>query len=678
MKTKTAFILLLLLCSLTLLSPGVTLAAPTFEKAIDQLFAQGYPQSAESYLNSLGTSSLLGFRWAGTSADNEAAEYLAEQLRTMGLSNVRLEPVPVDVCEFRSASVTVSNRTMIASPFAGVPATPPEGLTGEVVYVHNGTAADYEGVDVKGKLVLVDSAFNWWWLNYPGAEATHQGAMGVIMTDGPFSDGWYAVARDALGSNDGQYDLSFAPMVYISRQDGYWLKAQLAAGPVTATMQNDVQITLADDGGIGYNVIGELPGTVPDDEIVIIGSHKDAHFRSALDDTGAVVNGLAIAKAMKTSDYHPKHTVVFLFTTAEEFGYTNAWYDWSSGAWYAITQTHTDWPGRVAAFINLEMMAGHLGSLYMETTSDLVPWLEKEAAAASDLLFYGYSVNNPEITGQDGWTFTAAGVPSIMLTASGTGTYGTYHTDYETEDLIDWENLAQIAKFVFRLDKRLDEGILPYSLKARADDLTAAVSTDDLLRAGAAQDTVNRLNEAISRFRKEANRYEVLKAVIPTKAYPILNRLLMQLEKTINGNFTALDVWGSTIYPHEQVLWDIQHLNQALSALGQEQPAPDTALEALGNVGLTSKGLKFSYEVYTHELTRHDPNYYRVTWGAQGHLAKYLDVIPAYHQIEAGDYAPAVASLSAMRDAEVADLNARLAEMSSVLESLIPQAEVFY
>ena len=35
-----------------------------------------------------------------------------------------------------------------------------------------------KGVSVKGKLVLVDSDFEGWWLNYPGAEATSRGAIG--------------------------------------------------------------------------------------------------------------------------------------------------------------------------------------------------------------------------------------------------------------------------------------------------------------------------------------------------------------------------------------------------------------------------------------------------------------------------------------------------------------------
>ena len=51
---------------------------------------------------------------------------------------------------------------------------------------------------------------------------------------------------------------------------------------------------------------------------------------------------LVIAKAMKMSHYKPKRTMVFLSTTAEEYGLTNSWYDWCVGAWHFITQRHPE------------------------------------------------------------------------------------------------------------------------------------------------------------------------------------------------------------------------------------------------------------------------------------------------------------------------------------------------
>lgn len=659
------------LLAAVLVPSGAQGASLTFDESMDQLFAQNYPQDAMEYLLSLGTNPDLGFRWAGTSADNAAAEYIRDELTADGLSNVRLESVPVDVFEFTHADVVVGDRTMTASTFAGVPPTPPEGLTGEVVYLHDGTAADYReygrDFDWSDKLVLVDSALDSWWMNLPGAEAAFRGAQGVIMTHGPNSTDWYTHMPDALGSNDGEYDMSFAPMVYVSWEDGDWLKEQLDAGLVTATMTMDAEVTLADDGGVGYNVIGEIPGTVDDGTFTLYASHHDCHFRDSTDDTGAVVNELAIAKAMMMSGYQPKHTIVFMFTTAEEFGYTNSWYDWSTGAWYAITQEHPDWVGKIRAFLNIESMAGG-GALGMGTSPDLAPWLRSEAEASSDLLTMGYDVSVPASTWQDAWTFTAAGVPSVVFGAGGTPS-GTYHTQYHTFEMIEWADLANIGKFFFRLAEGLDDGLLPYGLTSRADEVTGVVDPEAMIGAGADPAIVERLAMAVRRFGRAAEAYEARAGTIPDTAVAEANTSLLEIERLINGNLTALSAWDWTAYPHEQVLADVQNLEKAISAL--QGGKPDKALRPLSNVALTWYGLYFSHDVYTYDLERRLPSHPRVTWGAQGHLIDYLDVIPQYRAIQKGSWDTSTTKdLKRMRKSDLADLDSRLDAMAGVLEEV--------
>jgi type IV pilus biogenesis protein CpaD/CtpE len=107
--------------------PGMTV-----DQAVDQLVADGYPQQQNAYLNGLGSCD-LGFRITGTPAEKQAAQHVADELEAMGMSNVRLEKVPVDAWEFKGASVAVGGRTMKASSFAGAPGTPADGITGEVV-----------------------------------------------------------------------------------------------------------------------------------------------------------------------------------------------------------------------------------------------------------------------------------------------------------------------------------------------------------------------------------------------------------------------------------------------------------------------------------------------------------------------------------------------------------------
>jgi hypothetical protein len=52
---------------------------------------------------------------------------------------------------------------------------------------------------------------------------------------------------------------------------------------------------------------------------------------------------LAWAKAMKKIGFVPQHDLYLVSDTGEEYGNTDAYYEWLVGAWYMITQAHPDW-----------------------------------------------------------------------------------------------------------------------------------------------------------------------------------------------------------------------------------------------------------------------------------------------------------------------------------------------
>lgn len=669
---------------LLLLLPAAAFAKATptkFDKALDKLYQQGYPQDLEEYFVSLGTNPELGFRWAGTSAELAVAKRVFRELKSAGLRGVAYEAVPADVFEFKHAGVTTeSGLDFLASSFAGTPPTGPDGVTAEVVYVGNGTKAAFDaaeaatGEPVAGKLVLMDLEFGTaFWMSLPGAEAAHRGALGVIMTYG--DGGYYWYADDALGSFDATYQYDWAPMVYISKTDGDEMRAEVQAAMAAdedyvATMVCDTDVKLADDGGTAYNVIGTLPGKNRG-QAIVISAHMDVHFRAGMDDTAALVNMLAIAKAMRRSGHLPNYDIVFLATCGEEFGYTNCYYDWLLGSWYAATETHKDWAGKVRAFIGLELMGLKGARLGSNTSEELVGLLEQVAEDNPELVPYGTNFTAPVYCWNDQWPFAAEGIPGMRLGTSNPTYSSLYHTNYETIDLVDYGYLAKIAKFVFRLDWRLENGLLPYDLPARAETLAASVDGDALLDAGADPGIVSRLVDDVGAFTAACDAYDAGKDAIRDIARA--NRKLLCIEKIIHDDFTALDCWDYTIYPHEQVLRDVQQLNASLEALGESTVDADAAAVPLWDVGQMYYGLMFSYDAFVDDQQRHDPGYHRIAWGGQGQLAPYLDLVAEYDQIYAGDYAAAAASLATVRDAEVDLLNERLSAMAATLEKVTPK-----
>jgi hypothetical protein len=668
---------LLILSAILLAGPACRRAGPpSFDQAVDALFAQGYPQALESYFCSLGTDPELGFRWAGTSAERAVSDRVAAEMKAMGLTDVRLEPVPVDVFEFEGASLTVGGRRMTASTFAGVPPTPTPGVTGPIVYVQGGTAADFDAAgDVSGKLVLVDLRLSSWWISLPALEAAHRRAAGIVCTYTPDDPKYFSADERALGSFDGQYDLGAPPWIYISRRDGDWLKSEMRSGRVTGTLVLKEKVTLARDGGVGTNVIGEIPGSRGDGQIILLAAHQDAHFRAGADDTGALVNLVTIAKAMATSAYRPGSTIVFLATTGEEFGYTDSYYEWIVGAFWAATRSHPEWAGRVRALVNLETMALKGAPLTLRSTPELKPWLERLTSRSSDLLAHGVELLTPVASWNDQWTFTAAGIPSFKINVQ-TGEYDTlYHSNLETSALVDWAHLARIAKFVFRAAAELDTGILPYSLEARARDLAGAWKADRAGDSGADPAIVSRVDKALESFGRAAAVFEAERSSISAGRTAAVNAGLLAVEKTLNSAFTALSPADDdiTVYPYQSVLRDLRQIDAALAALAAAPPDMDAALKALGGAYLTRLGITFSYPVYLKYIARLDPAFERIDWGAQGHLPRPLDLVPAYRKIQARDQSGARAELEAARRTLLSSMKERLETMAAVLESAASQ-----
>ena len=97
----------------------------------------------------------LGFRTSGSDAENKAAEFIASEMEKIGLQNVTLDPITVDKWQFNDAKLTLEGVNLALEPVSYmVNGTDEKGITAEIVDVGEGFAADYEGKDVEGKIVL--------------------------------------------------------------------------------------------------------------------------------------------------------------------------------------------------------------------------------------------------------------------------------------------------------------------------------------------------------------------------------------------------------------------------------------------------------------------------------------------------------------------------------------------
>jgi len=132
--------------------------------------------------------------------------------------------------QIKEASVTIGAQKTVCSAYCGATPTPKAGLTGQVVYVGNGTLADFIAAgDVTGKIVLADMNPINYVPDWVANQAAHLGAKAVIMTTKIGQITKFELATD-LGGGCAVGMQTDVPWVYMARADADTLKAEVAAG----------------------------------------------------------------------------------------------------------------------------------------------------------------------------------------------------------------------------------------------------------------------------------------------------------------------------------------------------------------------------------------------------------------------------------------------------------------
>ena len=493
-------VVLLALAPVSALGAAETTDYAAYEAAVDMDFAL----TLATTLSESFHSSPLGSRNAGSDAEHEAAEYIAQVMREIGLSDVMLVPIVVDKWSNNGASLQVAGDEQpyrVHSYASG--GTSPEGIAAELVYAGKGTAEDFAALDVTGKIVLVDvDQRNEWWITYPTLEAAYHGAAAILLANlGGFSE----VSPDALNLNDFCGPVSI-PSLSISQNDAQRLRALLESGAVQATLVVD---NVVEQGtGISYNVMGKLPGKNPGERIVI-GSHYDTHFAGFQDNSCAVAFALTMAKAMVEAGYTPERDIVFVADGAEEWGAIDTVFDWSTGAYGMLTQAYPEWIGSTLAFINSELPAYAFGEttrsdtapeLYSFITNYLASGAAVQPAQVSPTLYPGGVVAQgyQTYTYSDDFSYYSLGIPSIingfLWTDDGEGVWDFYHkyyhSDYDTKETYDEDalrfNVLYYGAMVLYMDKT---PVVDLDYTHQHARLLASVDEDIARAAGADVDT---------------------------------------------------------------------------------------------------------------------------------------------------------------------------------------------
>jgi Iap family predicted aminopeptidase len=553
-------------------------------EAVERQISPDYLRFVVERLSSVG-SSPLGFRVAGTPEERRAAAFVAREMRDAGLHEVVEEPVPVDAWRFREAFVEIGGRRYEGVSMGGAPRTSPRGVAGELVFVRRGGRRELAGVEVAGKVVLVDWSDGRLWPFHFGLELGLRGAAAVIVAC--FAGGPWYQADGALGTFDAMWHRQAPPLLVIRREDGERL-AGLAPRRARVVVRASLRKAVA------ANVVGLLPGRRARAPL-LVGGHHDGWFSAACDDATGVAVVLALARAFGEAGLRPQHPVAFISHTAEEYGIAWSRFDRCYGAWYQIGETRRPWASRAPFYLNVEgsgLPAPFEVDAPPELAGSVRRWLRR--SARDGLLPHGFRVARPNPL-TEVWTFLAAGVPAINVASFEESWYrSAYHTQYDTADRIDFAYLAKLTRALARFLLEVDAApgaVLDY--EARARDLRRA-----LLRVPQGAPRA-RLERSLARLGRMRGR----------PAYTALGRGLH-----------GLDAAGNAAYPHEQAAADLARLEAALGALRTGRRA--AAARHAAAVGLNRLCQDLSAEAFALELDRSHGGAARACWARQGGLGR--------------------------------------------------------
>jgi hypothetical protein len=302
-----------------------------------------------------------GVRLPGYPADRWAEDWLQKRFRAAGLERVRAEPVTLPYWEPREASLTIvhdGSETML--PCFALPhcarvreleadVVEGDGAPGAIAlreiplmrvpfgyYEHVATwHYDPDGTFAEASQVLPFGRE----LQHVMEPAIAAGAVGFIgvLSGHPGDSRDYYVPYDGIERA--------IPGVWIRGSDGARLRSLVAGGAVRARITVDaVRETIT-----SYNIVGELPGA--DDETVIVGSHHDGPWASAVEDASGIALVLAqVAYWSRLPRERRPHRLVFLLNCGHMAG----------GAGQAtFVREHRSELDRTVLAVHLEHVAAH-------------------------------------------------------------------------------------------------------------------------------------------------------------------------------------------------------------------------------------------------------------------------------------------------------------------------------
>jgi hypothetical protein len=316
------------------------------------------------------------------------------------------------------------------------PATPAGGIEAPLVYVADGSEADFAraGASVKGAILLVHTEVSYSWADLSREydvpppiihRAVNAGARAILWT----GERERKLLYRHTNSPDGR--LEALPQAVVAREDGLRLQRVALADPgkvrLRLTMPNEIGGPVEQ-----FNVVGEIRGYEKPEEVVVLGAHLDSWELG----TGALDNGcnaamvIEAARAIKGSGLLPRRTIRFILFSGEEQGLLGSW---------GYVRAHRAELDRYRGAVIFDSGIGRVTGYSLGGRHDVEP-------AVREILkpFAGWGVDDHTLdasTGTDNLDFLLEGVPTLVANQEVANYLQNYHAASDTFDKVDIREL---------------------------------------------------------------------------------------------------------------------------------------------------------------------------------------------------------------------------------------------
>jgi carboxypeptidase Q len=393
----------------------------------------------------------FGNRFSGSASLENAIDWIVAEMKRDGLENVRKEPVMVPHWVRGTESAELVKPRAMALPMLGLGgsvATPPGGITAEVLVVSSFDDLTAHAAEARGKIVVFDVPFS-----KTADPFTEYGRVVVYRGGGAVAAakvGAVAALVRSVTPNSirtphtggMRYDSTTTriPTAAITVEDAMMLHRMQDRGerPVVKLVMSAQTLPDAQS----HNIVAEIRGSEKPDEVVVMGGHIDSWDvgAGAMDDAGGSIAAWEALRTMKRLGIRPRRTVRVVLWTNEENG--------GRGGRGYREQHASEIDKHVLAMESDEGAFSPVGFAINDAALDSAGLRRATADMTSIAQLLG-AINATHIEGggsdADISPLVASGVPGLSLKTDPSRYFWYHHTNGDTVDKLDPAEVARCA-----------------------------------------------------------------------------------------------------------------------------------------------------------------------------------------------------------------------------------------